>query len=61
MEPKMVVRKNTLAMAGDIWLQRDGSWGDYRTARRFPDQDKADAGARAAGMTCRRRRRRGRV
>lgn len=44
----MVVRQNTLT-SGPVWMQRDGSWGEYKTARRFADQDKADAGARAAG------------
>lgn len=26
----------------DTWLQKDGSWGDHKTRKKFKDQDKAE-------------------
>lgn len=40
--PRYVVRK---CGAEDLYMQPGGAWGDYTTAKRFGDQDKADTAA----------------
>lgn len=44
--PKHVVRKG--GVLPSVYLQKDGSWGEYKTARRFSTQAKADTAGRAA-------------
>lgn len=39
--PSYVVRLAT--MERDVYLQPSGEWSEYRTAKRFKNQDKADA------------------
>ncbi len=38
--PKYVVRKGGMK---ELYLQPDGSWGSYKTSKRFASQDKAGA------------------
>lgn len=40
------IRKN----CEDVYIQRDGTWGPYKTARRFSSQAAAERYARDAGI-----------
>lgn len=52
-KPKYVVRTATgFAPAHDQYLQRDGTFGAYATAKRFTTQAKADIAATATGVVC---------
>lgn len=46
--PRIVVRANVIWDAR--YMQPDGTWGEYETARRFKDQDAAEAAAEAAKL-----------
>ena len=47
-KPKIVVRRNQFAP--DEYLQKDGTWGAYKTARRFASQAAAECVAWAHGI-----------
>lgn len=44
-KPRCVVRKSGLQLHAE-YMQPDGSWGDYRSSKRFRDQHEADNFAR---------------
>lgn len=44
----MVIRQNSLS--ADLYIQRGGSWGAYRTARRFASQNAAERYATKHGI-----------
>lgn len=48
-KPKTVIRKNSLAV--DHYMQKDGTFGAYATAKRFATDDAADAFALLHGVT----------
>jgi hypothetical protein len=48
-KPRYVIR-NAGTLTADEYLQRDDSWGPYKTARRFKSQEAADDHARALDL-----------
>ena len=45
---RLVIRRNQLSPSE--YLQRDGTWGDLRTARRFASQNAAAKAAEQLGI-----------
>lgn len=46
--PRLVVRRNAVESS---YMQPSGTWGDYRTAKRFPSEASADRFAASHGVT----------
>lgn len=45
---RCVIRKGSVTE--NVYLQRDGTWGEYRTARRFYSQNAAEKAGTALGI-----------